>query len=785
MHLNTMTTTRTTRQLSRLLWRLATVIPLATTSLLSVSPATPIVAAAPSTCQFLSPSGQPSPIKHVIHLQFDNVHFKRDIASVPSDLEQMPHLLNFIENNGTLFDNEHTPLISHTANDLLTGLTGVYGDQHGITGNNTFEYYNNSSVGTYPTSAFTYWTDKVAPDPANSKRDLPFQMIDSSGKNLQAPWVPYVNAGCNFGAVSTVNMVLENNGNDVAQVFGPDSSESKEVAADRTNDFVGIAVHCADNSCSSVGSGVPAVSHAKAELGVGQGVAALYGHKYVASQVSPIAQTDGTPITGFAGFNPTASYTLGYVVSLLQANVPVVYGYISDAHDSGNSCAATTPSNSTVADTTSNGKPCGAYAPGEPGYVQRLHDYDTAFGQFFDKLNSLGINQSNMLFVIHADENDHYAGTAPLNPGCDGVNVVCKYDRTRVGEVTADLPLLLKQQGLYDFGMSGGTGATPGTPRPGFTNTDLPYAIDVDTAPGFWLKGHPANGSSSVRKLEGALASVNASNPYTGKTEKLFRFLVDAPGLKALHMLTSDADRNFGVVGFGGVDFFIQTSSLISASGTSSSCNRFPAPTDATCLSNGFIWLHGNFAPDIVNTWAGIVSPGLVNARVDSRTWADHADLRPTMMTLLCLKDSYPYEGRALVEDIKNSALPRSVTRNREDLVSLARTFKQLNAPVGQFGTAAIQLSTRAIKGDASTYARIESRLDSLVTRRDTLVASMQAELGKIPGCSGFTDRDTDDKLERLTERGRDLLEQIQSAARSERSRYGDSDDGFRDDRSG
>ncbi|MGC2202498.1 MAG: hypothetical protein WA633_20470 [Stellaceae bacterium] len=54
-------------------------------------------------------------IEHIVYLQFDNVHLRRDIPNVPSDLEQMPNLLNFIENDGTLFTNYHTPLISHTA----------------------------------------------------------------------------------------------------------------------------------------------------------------------------------------------------------------------------------------------------------------------------------------------------------------------------------------------------------------------------------------------------------------------------------------------------------------------------------------------------------------------------------------------------------------------------------------------------------------------------------------------------------------------------------------------
>jgi len=37
-------------------------------------------------------------IEHIVYLQFDNVHLRRDIPNVPSDLEQMPNLLNFLEN---------------------------------------------------------------------------------------------------------------------------------------------------------------------------------------------------------------------------------------------------------------------------------------------------------------------------------------------------------------------------------------------------------------------------------------------------------------------------------------------------------------------------------------------------------------------------------------------------------------------------------------------------------------------------------------------------------------
>ena len=68
-----------------------------------------------------------SRIKRVVHIQFDNVHLRRDNPNVPSDLEQMPNLLNFMQNNGVVSGNHHTPLISHTATDILTVLTGAIG----------------------------------------------------------------------------------------------------------------------------------------------------------------------------------------------------------------------------------------------------------------------------------------------------------------------------------------------------------------------------------------------------------------------------------------------------------------------------------------------------------------------------------------------------------------------------------------------------------------------------------------------------------------------------------
>ena len=67
--------------------------------------AAPSFLLAQSTCSLNSPSGR---VQHVIYVQFDNTHFVRDNPNVPSDLEQMPHLLSFLEGQGTLLANHHT-----------------------------------------------------------------------------------------------------------------------------------------------------------------------------------------------------------------------------------------------------------------------------------------------------------------------------------------------------------------------------------------------------------------------------------------------------------------------------------------------------------------------------------------------------------------------------------------------------------------------------------------------------------------------------------------------------
>jgi hypothetical protein len=315
--------------------------------------------------------------------------------------------------------NKHyTIFISHTAGGILASLTGLNADRMGITVSNSYDIYNTATpaVASF-TSAFKYWTS-----PASAMDTLP-NMITDGGKNTPAPWVSYTRAGCDVGMISVANTVLENNstlpGGDICNVYGCPSPEASEPAALRTTDFVGIAVHSA-KTASSVCANIYGAPHAKSdplpdEPGGYNGYSALFGAKYVNPAITGgnpcVNDINGQPIKdtvtntcGFPGFDSmTAANSLGYVAQMHEAGIPVTFAYISDVHDSHAGF--------------------GAYGPGEA-----LKSYDDAFAAFIQRLASDGINKSNTLFVVTADENNHYAGQQAQN--CNGVNTPCTYNTT-------------------------------------------------------------------------------------------------------------------------------------------------------------------------------------------------------------------------------------------------------------------------------------------------------------------------------------------------------------------
>src|SRR5438034_9367278 len=374
------------------------------------------------------PSCLSGPVKHVIYLVFDNTHYMRDAPSVQSDLEQMPHLLNFLTSNGTLMTNDHTILISHTAGGILSSLTGLYPDRTGINVSNSYFYYPPRKIPAF-SSAFKYWTDLVD-DSTGANDPLP-NMVSDGQHNTPAPWVPYTRAGCNFGGVSTANIELENTGTgpfgDMSEAFGTGSPEWSQAVASNAapsgtaarakalTDYVGIAIHCAQGggicaaNATNVANSRP--DRLPDEPGGYLGYQALFGAKYVNPAINhgsaSVNDTSAQPVTDpfgqcrFPGFDGAlAKNTLGYVAQMQEAGVPITFAYISDAHDNHTS-SFPAPFNPNFPR---------ASGPGESDYVAQLHAYNDAFGTFFARLAADGIDKSNTLFVFTADEGDHFAG---------------------------------------------------------------------------------------------------------------------------------------------------------------------------------------------------------------------------------------------------------------------------------------------------------------------------------------------------------------------------------------
>jgi hypothetical protein len=155
---------------------------------------------------------------------------------------------------------------------------------------------------------------------------------------------------------------------------------------------------------------------------------------------------------------------------------------------------------------------------------------------------------------------------------------------------------------------------------------------------------------------------------------------------------------------------------------------------NAPCVTEppAFAWNHGDVQPDITTTWLGLVGPGVKSRGVDPITWSDHTDVRPTMLALVGLKDDYTHDGRVLVEEFEDSAIPPAI-RQSLGFVQLAALYKQINAPLGALGQASLKVSTTALKSgspaDDGTYAQLESQLVTLTGARDALAAKMIALL--------------------------------------------------------
>jgi hypothetical protein len=778
------------------------------------------VAAGPATTTLAAPAKPPenacqlaNGVKHVIDITFDNVHFNRDNPNVPSDLEQLPALKNFIESKGTLLSNNHTPLIAHTADDVITTLSGLYGDRQGVGITNSYDVYNGSG-GVVNKSAFAYWTANYnqpdgPPVDAPGTTQYPNQPYSSTvpaagspAATPPAPWVPFTRAGCNVGGASTANIELENTNPDLQNVFGAGSPEVNQLNADsdgfkdqETNDYVGLAVHCAQNdafctTAEAVKFGQTTASPTAApdvlpdEPGGYTGFQAVFGSKYLTPQLTEAANSGGNrvvnghtypvfdvnagtksqaltdlngtemdgefaPTAGFPGFGAiTAAQSLAYVADMQESGVPVTYAYISDLHEIH-------PATGCTAD--GNLKSESALGPGDPCYEQNAAAFNQAFFTFFQRLADDGITPANTEFVFSADEGDHFAGAnvgRAITPNCTGIPGValdtatvgqtpylCSYPAGQINEVATQVHTLLSLQ---------------------TNNMTTFYSQPQGEA--VYATGN-SNNAASIRQLERDFGSITMVDPYDGPNpEPVSKWMVDPAAEQLLHFVNADPNRTPSFTVWPNPDVFFSqgstddtkhfpncpTATLATAA---TQCNPLSPPS--TQFNAGFAWNHGYYAPEVDNTWLGLVGPGVAHKGLDGHdaafgpnsagsaasglttvpqvsrqgTWADHTDTRSTLLALVGLQDDYVGDGRVLTEVMTT----RPGATSGPLFLPLAQCYKQLNSSVGLFGTDVIVADTAALRtgsgANDNQYQTFLSRLQTLGTERDALASKIKQEL--------------------------------------------------------
>jgi hypothetical protein len=737
------------------------------------------------------PPGPPNPasschlangVKHVIDIVFDNVHVNRDNPNVLSDIEQIPSLYNFITKNGTLLTNNHTPMIGHTANDLTTNFTGLYGDRQGMGVANDYYAFTPSGGVTPEQSVFSYWTGAGAD--SYPQMDYSATVPPTGGTTAPpAPWVPFTRAGCNVGGVSSVNMELENVNPDIKNVFGASSPEETQVNADsdsfkdqEVNDYVGLAVHCAKGSAfcadaKAVKYGQTSPSSTAApdalpdEPGGYNGYQAVFGHKYLQPILAGAANAGGNrafkngdsfPVTdssgnltdlngteidgeyadtpGFPGFGPiTAAQTLAYTADMQESGVPVTYAYISDVH-----AVASVDTGPCSPASTYKGKPDVGYAdgPGDNCYYQTTASYNTAFAAFLKRLSDDGITPQNTEFVFGADEGDHFAGAnvdRAETPSCTGTPLttgyICNYAVGQVGEVEASIHGLLKNE----------------------DNDTTPFANEPQGDSVYVTGNQP---TPVVRQLERDFGTITVNDPFDGNVEPAIKWMADSTVEGLMHFGNADPARVPTFSAFPIPDVYF-TDGASDSPACKSGTTAATAPTNCTTIDSEYAWNHGYYAPEINNTWAGFVGPGVKHLGIDGSapgegpssagdansgtttdpqvnnpgTWLDQADIRPTLMALTGLKDDYVEDGRVLTEDLMAKPGPMG----KGQFQPLAVCYKQLNSSVGEFSTDALLADTAAMKSGSAqsdtTYENVLSQLQSLGSQRDTLATQIKNEL--------------------------------------------------------
>ncbi len=196
--------------------------------------------------------------------------------------------------------------------------------------------------------------------------------------------------------------------------------------------------------------------------------------------------------------------------------------------------------------------------------------------------------------------------------------------------------------------------------------------------------------------------------------------------MKAVHIASGADARTPTLIAFSDADYIFNR-------GACSNCGR---------------WNHGTIHPDITDSWLALIGPGIKRGAMTNATtvdsFTDHTDIIPTIRAFLGISSSGDVDGVPIF-----AALDRATS---DDLLQLREAFKQLNAPLGRFGSAILKISTQGALGGPAARAQADTRIKDLKSRHDALVAEMR------PALDGAKQLSRDQVLD-LAKRAQTLME--------------------------
>jgi hypothetical protein len=744
-------------------------------------------ASASGSCQLGTKAGD---VKHVVYLQFDNTHFKRDVAGVPSDLEQMPHLLNFLKGNGTLLSNDHTILISHTAGGILSSLTGLYPDRTGQAVSNSYGYYPANGVPAF-SSSFKYWTDvtSATADP------LP-NMVGDGGQTAPEPWLTYTAAGCNVGGVSAANIELENNTSiaitslSAATLVGDTTIKVGSVAAMAPGQVLTIDTGAATETATiaSVGTagatGTGVTLTAPLTIAHASG-ARVYGVDPTGDMTRVFGQ--GSPEWnegrdsqlapfGTAAANLAQTDFVGIAIHCAQGQSPCQGNPNSKPDDqtiypgSDNGYQALFGAkyvNGAIGSTSTdaNGRPCIKATDGsnitDATNQCGFPGFDGALAK--NTLGEVAQMQEHgvpVTFAYISDAHDDHTLAQASGPG------EARYQKQLADYDAAfdaffkrlDADGINKSNTLFvvtvDEGdhFAGGTG-TPDPANPGaltYTHAPCPVTAATPTCPGNQIGEITTNLKAllpateppfSVHSDDAPTIYVNNQpNRTDPSVRQLARDIGSATAIDpyqggAAVPITDNLADSVEEEALHMVTADPKRTPTLTLFGqddfffqtaNSGTCS----PSIAECVDPKFAWNHGDDQQEIANTWLAMVGPGVDNNGVDDQTWTDHVDARPTMLALLGLQDPYVDDGRVITQIVNDKAQPKTLDKHDTTVQQLGDIYKQINAPFGQFGMDTLTASTIALKQPGTTAGNL--KYDSIETSIANLTSQRDVLAGAI-----------------------------------------------------